>query len=85
MIDEQDAINIAKQVAEENGWPWEGPISAKYIEPKERSFVWFFRLPPAHTVPVWVVRTNAKSIGCNVNVVIAANSGEAVSKGFAPR
>ncbi len=70
----EEAIAIARSVAERQGWPWQEPVLAK----RYRTFVLFGR-------PVWHVMTNSDHRGGNVNVHLNDLTGEVVAKGFAQR
>lgn len=69
-----EAISLARNVAENEGWEWRDPIVAT----KARMFI---VAGPAS----WHVMSNADCRGCNVNVQIDDQSGHVTSKGFAPR
>ena len=72
MISEEEAVNIAKKVAETNGWLWLGDTQLI-----KRG--WFFKTRN------WTVLSNADMIGCNVWVEIDSITGAVVSSGFSPR
>lgn len=69
---EAEAIEAARSVALDEGWPWEEPVQARV----EKSFILFGRR-------TWYVRTNASHLGRNVNVRIDDETGNVVSRGFA--
>lgn len=70
----EEAIAIARSIAEREGWPWQEPILAN----RYRTFVFFGKR-------VWHVLTNAEHLGGNVNVHLDDVTGEVVAKGFARR
>ena len=70
----EDALRIARAVAEEKGWPWLEPVMVS----RRRAFLFF---GAAH----WEVRTNAGSLGMNVRVEIDDTTGKVRQKGFLPR
>jgi len=76
---EEDAIQIAKEVAEENGWTWRGQVSASLHKPLGLA-AWLFG-----SRSCWNVTSNAGMRGCNVRVSIDAESGEVIRKAFGPR
>ena len=69
-----EAIQIAKTVAEKEDWPWREPVFAT----RQRTFFFF---GPA----TWYVTTNADQRGGNVNVYIADATGEVLRQGYAGR
>jgi hypothetical protein len=73
MISENDAINIAKQLAADNSWGW--------CEPAEVIFrrSWFGK--PLR----YEVFSNALGFGPKVRVFIDANTGEIIEKGYIKR
>jgi len=70
---EQEAIGIARAVAQRNEWPWLAPEQARRFRP------WLFG------APCWEIRTNAQKMGMNVRVVLDERSGRVLEKGFIPR
>lgn len=70
---EQDALRLAQERAQAEGWPFEPPVDARLRKP------WFFGRAQ------WTVRSHADHIGSNVWVVIDDETGRIVSAGFAPR
>jgi len=73
MIREVEAIEKAKQVAQEQGWAWVEPAVATL---RRR---WF---GPGGT---WEVSSNAGALGAKVRVVLDAESGAVREKGYIPR
>jgi hypothetical protein len=71
---QEEAIAKAKALADEHGWPWLLPVVAI-----RRRLL--FVCGPA----TWHVRSNADSLGCNVNVHFNDKTGEVTTKGFEPR
>ena len=73
----EDAIAIAKQIAEKNHWQWSGPGIA-------RKGGWFTRIVYAWGKPVWEVYShNGK--GCLVHVIIEDSTSRILCAGFMPR
>lgn len=70
---EQEAIEIAKKVAETEGWGWIEPVSAHC---RRR---WFFGRR------VWFIWSNAGSRGTIVRVKIDDATGKVLQKGYMPR
>ena len=70
----EEAIAIARSVAEREGWPWTEPIVAN----RYRTFLLFGKR-------VWHVMTFADHRGGNVNVHLDDVTGEVLAKGFARR
>lgn len=79
---EAEAIQIAKQVVEQNGWAWLEPVGAVYGAPKRRFFGLIRTGPPRAT---WIVRTNCHAKGCNATVSIDEATREVISQSYAPR
>jgi hypothetical protein len=73
-LTELDALRIAREIADKNGWPWEDPVKAW------RSSEGIFRKRYR-----WTVRTNANAIGRNVWIGIDDATGEVLSAGFGRR
>ena len=69
-ITNEQAIAIAHQFADKEGWPWFDPITVD----AKRSF--FGRILQI------VVRSNSNAIGCNVTVVLDPISGTIIRTGF---
>jgi hypothetical protein len=70
-ITEFRAVEIAREIAEKNGWTWKQPIQ---VTPRK------FR-----RVQSWWVRSNANCFGMNVGVLVHTETGEVLEAGFAPR
>lgn len=70
------AIQTARKLAEEKGWPWVEPLM---VEDGRRFFV-FGR-------PFWRVTTNSRyvDIGCNVHVQIDDKTGRVLSSDYTPK
>lgn len=68
-----EALEIARKVAQEKGWPWLEPVSAV------RRRTWL--IGPVY----WNVTTNLDKTGMNVTVTIADASRKVVNAGFAAR
>ena len=73
-LTKEEAIAIARSVAEQEGWPWREPIWANTY----RNFFLFGTLR-------WHIRTNSDHRGGNVNVHLIDATGEVIIKGFADR
>jgi hypothetical protein len=73
VINEQEAIERAKQIAEEQGWIW--------VEPAEA--IWH----PAWSGSggKWEIFSNARGLGAKARVVIDAQTGAVLEKGYVPR
>ncbi len=71
----EEAIHIAREVAEKEGWPWEEPL---WVEEGRRFFLFGRRY--------WRVTTNTKYavIGRNVHVQIDDLSGQVLSSEYVP-
>lgn len=70
---EEEAIAVARSVADANGWPWLEPTRVR----KYRS--WW--IGPA----LWEVQSNAESLGMNARVVLEDATGQVREKGYLPR
>jgi hypothetical protein len=73
MITEQEAINLARKAAEDEGWPWLEPGMATWHP------TWFGRGSK------WEVFSFAFGLGSKVRVVVDAQTGEILEKGYVPR
>ncbi|WP_144979693.1 hypothetical protein [Gimesia aquarii] len=69
---EQDAIEIASEYAQEQGWTWREPVSCK------RHVPWF-------RTTYYSVYTNSNRRGCNIRISIDEASGTIKSACFLPR
>jgi len=72
-LSEAEAIRLAKQLAEENGWRWLDPA---YATLRRR---WF---GPGGR---WEILSNAAGMGPKVRVILDAQSGQVLEKGYIPR
>jgi len=79
VMTDDEAIQIARDVAIENGWTWHGKVCASFRKPMRLS-AWLFG-----TRPCWHVASNIGMRGCNVHVSIDDESGEVIYKAFGPR
>jgi hypothetical protein len=70
----KEAISLAVDVAEAEGWTWLEPAIAK----RKRGWIFFGPF-------IWHVLSNAESIGCNVRIEIDDTTGRIISKHFMPR
>ena len=70
-----DAIQTARTLAEEKGWPWVEPLMVE----DGRRFIVFGRR-------FWRVTTNSRyvDIGCNVHVLIDDETGRVLSSDYTP-
>lgn len=68
-----ELIEIARAAAEEEGWPWEGPIQVL----TRRRWVLFGPVE-------WEIMTYTDYRGGNVFVTIDDKTGKVISKSFAP-
>lgn len=73
VISEAEAIRLAKHLAEENGWGWLDPA---YTTLRRR---WF---GPGGR---WEIQSNAAGKGPKVRVILDAQSGQVIEKGYIPR
>jgi hypothetical protein len=73
MISEDEAVMRARQLAKEQGWSFVEPASAtfrrRWLRPGGR----------------WEVFSNAQGLGAKVRVVLDAESGEVLERGYIPR
>jgi len=81
-MDENSAIEKARQVAEKENWPWLEPVSASLTEEKVGKFKLFSQRPIRQ---VWNVRTHVYKFGGNVRIKIDNETGEVIEKFFAKR
>jgi hypothetical protein len=72
-ITEQQALEIARRVAEERGWPWVEPVRAA----TRREFIVYGR-------ETWEVWSNAESRGDNVRVVLDVRDGFVRDASYSP-
>jgi hypothetical protein len=73
MMSEQEAIARAKQVVQEQGWPWVEPAQATLRR------AWLGR------GGTWTIFTNAKGLGTKSRVVLDARTGAVLETGYVPR
>ena len=73
MITEDEAVNRAKRVAVEHGWAWVDPAHTTL---RSR---WFGKGGK------WEVFSNAAGLGAKVRVVLDAQTGAVLEKGYVPR
>ena len=81
-MDEKSAIEKARQVAEQENWPWLEPVSASLTEEKVGKFKLFTQRPMRK---VWNVRTHVHNFGGNIRIKIDDETGEVIGKLFAAR
>ncbi len=67
---EQEAIELAKRTAEQEGWGWIEPVRAEYNHP------WFGRWGGG----VWKIRDDALAIGGGVRILIEDKSKTVIYK-----
>lgn len=72
IINEEEAIERAKETAEKNGWVWVEPIEITWRP------AWFGRKGK------WAIITNARGLGAKVRIVID-NEGQVLEQGYVPR
>lgn len=72
-ITELRALEIARDVAANEGWPWLEPIRVARSS------------PTLERVKPWWVSSNARSLGMNVSVAVHPETGAVLRSGFAPR
>ena len=70
---EKDAVERAKAIATDEGWPWVEPIRAVGFR---NMFLGEKR---------WRVMSNCQNRGMNVRIVLRDDDGSVVEKGFMPR
>ena len=70
---EDEAIQLARSIAEQEGWPWRGTVTASR---SRRGLV---------GRPEWLITSNAQARGLNVRVRIDDHTGQILSREFAPR
>lgn len=73
MISENDAVKIARQIAEDRSWGWEEPVEV------------IFRHSWLGKPLRYEVYSNVLKIGAKVKVVIEANTGDILEKGYIRR
>lgn len=73
MIDEAEAIAIARATANEQGWAFVEPVTATLRRQ------WF------GAGGRWEIRTNARGLGAIARFVIDASDGRVIEKGYIPR
>lgn len=73
-ITEEQAITIAREIADERGWSWRGRVRVS----RRRQWFFFGRLS-------FEVFTNADYRGGNVIVEVAADTGEVLRAGYGRR
>lgn len=73
LMSEAEAIRVAKQLADEMGWGWLDPA---YATLRRR---WF---GPGGR---WEILSNAVGKGPKVRVILDAQSGQVIEKGYIPR
>jgi hypothetical protein len=71
----EEAIDRARLIALEEGWTWEEPVGARCYREG-----WF-----RNRRTYWEVWSNAGCRGCNVRVVIEADTGRICVMAFLPR
>jgi hypothetical protein len=73
VISQDEAIRRARQLARELGWAWQEPVTAVL---RRR---WF------RADGRWEILSNLLARGAKVRIVLDADSGEVVGKGYVPR
>jgi hypothetical protein len=69
---EDRVIEVARDVASAQGWPWLEPVRVR------RRRRWF-------RSPLWEVVSNSDALGMNVRIVVDDTTGRVLEKGFLPR
>lgn len=72
-VTEGEAIAIARAAAEREGWAWVEPVLATFRQP------WFGKGGK------WEIFSNARGLGAKARVVIDAQTGAVLEKGYVPR
>ncbi len=72
VMTDTEALDLAKQIAADNGWVWLEPISVRYKKRWLRG-------------SVWIINSNTNERGCNVHIEIDASSGRVINASFWPR
>lgn len=73
MIDEAEAIALAKSAAAQEGWAFVEPVAA------------VFRQPWLGGSGRWEIHTNASGLGARARFIIDAADGRIIEKGYIPR
>jgi len=73
VISREEAIHRASEFAREQGWAWQDPAVA------------IFRRRGFRAGGRWEILSNALALGAKVRVVLDADSGEVIEKGYVPR
>lgn len=73
MIDERQAIELARAAANSEGWAFAEPIACE------------LRKSWTGKPMYWTIRSNAINRGSNARFVIDANNGDIKEKGYVPR
>ena len=81
-MDEKHAIEKARQVAEQENWPWLEPVSASLNEEKVGGIKLFAHRPVRK---IWNVRTHGHNFGGNIRIKLDDETGEVIEKFFAER
>jgi hypothetical protein len=72
-VTEDEAVFLARAAAEREGWAWVEPAHATFRRP------WFGKGGK------WEIFSNAQGLGAKVRVVIDAQTGAVLEKGYIPR
>jgi hypothetical protein len=73
-VSEEEAVALAKEVADEKGWPWALPVRVSRRKP------WLSRGGGR-----WEIFSNGNALGASVRVVINDDTGEVIERGFISR
>ena len=73
MLNEKDAVDLARRSAQQLGWAWVEPARATLRRP------WFGK------GGTWEVCSNAGRLGAMARIVIDAETGVVLDKGYIPR
>lgn len=74
MVNESEVLQVAKDAAAREGWPWAEPVVIR----RHRAWLFFGQVR-------WHVMTNANYRGQNVNIHIDDRTATVTTKAFAPR
>jgi hypothetical protein len=73
MLTEKEALDLAKRVAEAQGWAWVEPARGALYR------AWFGEGGR------WEVASNARGLGAIARIVLDAETGAVLDKGYTPR
>jgi len=73
VISEEQAVAAARRIAEQEGWAWADPALAT------------LRKGWSGRGGRWEILSNARALGAKVRVLLDADSGTVIEKGYVPR